>query len=124
MSKRLFISLLFILSLGLNGVVAAAGELNAKEIDKLLSDNTVVGDWGGKYKQYYATDGFTIYLPSGGSGAEGKWRVNTETNHYESWWAETGWTPYGIAHDGDNYAWIDAKGDRYAFTVEKGFQFK
>jgi hypothetical protein len=124
MTKRLFIQFIFIISLGLSGIAAADGELSAKEIDNLLSGNTVVGDWGGKYKQYYATDDFTIYLPNGGKGAEGKWRVNADTDMYESWWAETGWTPYGIARDGVNYVWIDDKGKRYSFTVEKGFQFK
>lgn len=104
-----------VLALGALGLVSAhpvhAGpvRMTAAEIEALLAGNTIVGTWSGTaYRQFYATDGSTLYLPEGGRPDEGLWRVNAETNHYESWWRSTGWTPYAMVRTDDGrYAWVN-----------------
>ncbi|GAW34535.1 hypothetical protein RA2_01585 [Roseovarius sp. A-2] len=105
--------------------VAAPKRLSASEIDTLLAGNTISGTWSGTaYHQYFATDGTTLYVPDGGEDDEGKWRVNADTNEYESWWRSTGWTPYAMVRtDEDGYAWVN--GDRLEpFTVQEGRQLE
>ena len=120
MLKRLLCGLLFCLFL----VPPAAAEelLTAQEIETLLLGNTISGDWGGQYKQYYGEDGFTMYVPASGDSDPGKWRVNSEENTYESWWEGTGWVGYQIARDGDAYLWIDSAGKKFPFVVLDGKQ--
>ena len=85
-------------------------QLTAPQIETLLAGNTIVGTWSGSgYKQYYGNDGFTMYVPDGGGEDDGKWRVNAETNEYESWWSSTGWTPYAIVMTNVGYAWVNGE---------------
>ncbi len=87
---------------------AVTVQLNASQIEQLLSDNTIVGTWSGSgYKQYFGTGGFTMYVPDGGQADQGKWRTNGDTNQYESWWRMTGWTPYTVVMTNNGYAWIN-----------------
>jgi len=103
---------------------AGAGEekLTAAEIEVLLAGNTIAGDWSGKYRQYYAADGATMYYPEGGTPDPGKWRVNADTDQYESWWETTGWVGYDILRAGEGYLWRDSSGKTYPFTVMEGRQ--
>lgn len=104
---------------------AAPTRLTASEIEALLSGNTIVGAWSGNaYRQYYATDGSTLYVPEGGDPDEGRWRVNAQTDEYESWWQSTGWTPYAMVRTDDGgHAWIN--GDRLEpFQVVPGQQLE
>ena len=102
---------------------AGSKQLSAAEIEALLGGNTVSGTWAGSdYKQYFGTDGFTMYVPAGGTNDEGKWRVNAAENSYESWWSATGWTSYKVGREGEGYVWIDSKGDAYPFVVLEGKQ--
>lgn len=104
---------------------AAPTRLTAAEIEALLSGNTIVGEWAGAaYRQYYAADGSTLYVPEGGKPDEGRWRVNAETDEYESWWQSTGWTPYALVRtDEGGHAWIN--GDRLEpFQVLSGRQME
>ena len=121
MARRFFCALVFCLTFAASS--AGAEELlTASEIEALLVGNTISGDWGGQYKQYYEADGSTMYVPAGGKADPGKWRVNPAENTYESWWEATGWVGYKVARDGDSYLWIDGKGDRYPFVVLQGKQ--
>jgi hypothetical protein len=126
MKRRIFMGLLLCLpALGTVAAQAAQQKLTAAEIEALLSGNTIVGTWSGtSYRQYYGSDGTTLYVPEGGRADEGRWRVNAETDEYESWWRSTGWTPYALARLGDgNYAWIN--GDRMEpFEVLPGRQIE
>lgn len=102
---------------------AAPTRLTASEIEALLSGNTIIGAWSGTaYRQYYATDGSTLYVPEGGKPDEGQWRVNAETDEYESWWQSTGWTPYALVRTDDGgHAWVN--GERLEpFEVVSGRQ--
>lgn len=96
--------------------------LTAQEIQDLLSGNTISGDWNGAYKQYFEAGGFTIYIPENGRTDRGRWRVNTNTNSYESLWAAGGWTAYRVTNDGNTYYWVSSDGVPRPFTVEQGKQ--
>ena len=46
---------------------------------------------------------------------------NAETNQYESWWEQTGWTPYTVVMSNDGYAWVN-KDKLERFEVFEGNQ--
>ena len=125
MKRRIFMGLL--LSLPALGTAAQASQetLKAPEIVSLLSGNTIVGTWSGaSYRQYYAPDGTTLYVPEEGRADEGRWRTDPETDEYESWWRSTGWTPYALVRTEEGrYAWVN--GDRLEpFEVVPGRQIE
>lgn len=94
----------------------------AEEIESLLSGNTITGTWSGtQYTQYFDANGVTVYIPEGRQPDMGRWRVNADTDQYESWWEQTGWTPYTVIRTQDGYAWKREKGAE-PFTVKKGKQ--
>lgn len=99
--------------------------LTAPEIKTLLAGNTITGTWSDTgYRQYFNTDGTTVYISDEGRVENGQWRLNTETNDYESWWRSTGWTPYAMVRtEAGEYAWVN--GDRLEpFTVQAGRQIE
>ncbi|MGI3209654.1 hypothetical protein ACROSR_00905 [Roseovarius tibetensis] len=122
MKRRvLFTTLMAVMLVPLFIGSAGAQHISASEIEDVLTGNTIDGVWSGShYRQYYAEDGTTIYVPDEGQRREGRWRVNPEDGTYESWWRSTGWTPYVMVDLPDSgYAWIN--GDVVeAFTVQKG----
>jgi len=126
MKRRIFMGLLLSLpGLGMAVAQTAQETLTGPEIEALLSGNTIVGTWSGTpYRQYYAADGTTINVAEDGRADEGRWRVNAETDEYESWWRSTGWTPYALVRTEDgNHAWIN--GDRLEpFRVLPGRQIE
>ena len=94
--------------------------MTAPQIQELLSGNTIEGTWGGSaYKQVYYENGRTIYMPEGGQPDEGKWRVKDDTNQYDSWWEQTGWTPYTVVMTNDGFAWVNGE-KLEPFEVMKG----
>lgn len=102
----------------------AAGtvQVTAAQIEKLLSGNTIRGTWGGTgYTQYYGEGGFTVYIPDGGPPSRGKWRVKEDTDQYDSWWENTGWTPYTVVMTNNGYAWVN-KDSLEHFEVLEGKQ--
>ena len=106
-------------------VAAQPTQMSAAEITALLSGNTIVGSWSGTdYQQYFAADGSTVYMLGDGRRDDGQWRVNAETNDYESWWRSTGWTPYAMVRtEAGGYAWIN--GDRLEpFEILNGRQIE
>ncbi|MDT8326069.1 MAG: hypothetical protein RQ750_01605 [Roseovarius sp.] len=124
MRRRCFIAALAAAMLGPWLPVAAAPmPIIADEITKLLSGNTIVGTWSGtRYRQYFDANGTTTYATEGGRPDDGRWRINPDTNEYESWWRSTGWTPYLLVRKDDGgYAWVN--GERYEFfDIVKGKQ--
>ena len=81
--------------------------LRAEQINTLLLGNTAVGAWNGTpYRQYFMDNGETIYAQQGTQSERGNWRVNGETNRYESRWRRSGWSSYGLARDGERLFWI------------------
>jgi hypothetical protein len=105
--------------------VAAADPvpMTAGEIEALLGGNTALGDWQGDiYRQYFATDGATIYAVEGRRSSRGRWRVVDETDAYESWWPGSGWDAYAVLRNGDAMIWMDAQGVQFGFEVVEGQQ--
>ena len=129
MLRRTFITLTAITTLGLpatagEGADRAAGvvQVSAAQIMELLNGNTIVGTWSGSnYRQYYDASGFTVYVAEGAPPSRGKWRVKEETDEYDSWWEQTGWTPYTVMLTDKGFAWVNGETLEY-FTVEKGKQ--
>jgi len=87
--------------------------LTAAEIRSLLTGNTAIGRWiDHRYRQYFNADGSTIYAQSGQRSALGRWRVNSQTNQYESWWERAGWgSGYRITKKDGVYYWVSSTGN-------------
>ena len=126
MRRRCFIAAVLTTTLGpCLPVAAAPTSATAEEISTLLTGNTIVGTWSGtRYRQYFDANGTTTYSTEGGRSDDGRWRVNQDTNEYESWLRSTGWTPYLLVHTDDgSYAWVN--GDRLeTFEVLTGKQIE
>lgn len=96
--------------------------LTAEQIDRLLRGNTITGTWNGDpYTQFFDASGATIYFPEGGRPDQGKWRVNGDTDQYESWWERTNWTGYTVMMTNDGFAWV-SRGELQPFAVFEGKQ--
>ncbi|MFU1478071.1 hypothetical protein ACM25N_10330 [Roseovarius sp. C7] len=111
-------------ALMLAGASTGASEtaLGGNEVYKLLVGNTASGSWQGiRYKSYFDPNGDTLYVPQTGEPATGRWRINPETDHYESWWEHVGWTSYTVLKTDTGHAWIH-DGEAQPFTVEDGRQ--
>ena len=123
MTRRIFLSLLLLTAFAPPSW-SAEQSMTAAEIKTALSGNTIDGTWAGsKYKQYYGENGFTMYLAEGSKPSPGKWRVNADTDDYESWWESTGWTPYKMTRDGETYYWI-GETEKHPFVILEGKQVK
>ena len=127
MYRRAFVALAALIPLTLPALATEDAtpktvQVNAAQIEELLSGNTITGTWSGSnYRQHYYQNGRTIYVPEGGQPSEGKWRTNAETNQYDSWWEQTGWTPYTVVMTNDGFAWVN--GDKLEpFKVFEGKQ--
>ncbi len=66
-------------------VAAQSVKLKAHEIEALLTGNTAIGTWdGAPYRQYFGSDGTTIYAQEGSRSARGEWRVDGERDEYRA----------------------------------------
>ena len=93
--------------------------LSAEEIKELLTGNTIEGTWSGShYTQFFGKNGETAYIPEGRMPDIGRWRVNSETNEYESWWEQTGWNGYTVLRLDEGYAWKRTKGHEQFIVLE------
>ena len=80
--------------------------LTAEEIKTMLTGNTILGTWNGDpYRQLFKANGITFYAPKTSRSSRGEWRVNAETNEYESWWEQSGWAGYQIIRRDGNLYW-------------------
>lgn len=112
MHRRLVMAFLSVVLLGFAGPAAAQSvRLNASEIEALLSGNTIAGTWSGmEYRLFLNADGSAVFVPEEGRRDEGRWRVNADTNDYESWWRSTGWTPYAMVRtEAGSHAWVNGE---------------
>ena len=112
MKRRFFMGALC--AIGIAGSGAAEDwpvgtvKMTAAQIETLLSGNTTVGAWSGTgYRQYFNSNGITIYLAESAPPDRGKWRVNSDTDEYESWWERSNWAGYTIVMTNGGYAWVN-----------------
>ena len=93
-----------------------------EELQELLSGNTIVGEWfGNSYRQFFDSDGSTIYAQTGSQSSLGQWRVNPETGDYESWWNSlAGWEVYQVTRIGDEFFWTGEGVVNEPFTIIEG----
>jgi len=116
-------ALVVLIALASGDSMAGNGKLTADELQVLLNGNTAVGDWHGTpYKQYFATSGTTTYAAKGDPPSIGRWKIDSETGNYCSWWERSGWSCYAVEREGEGYVWVVPDGDGYRgpFTVVEG----
>ena len=105
-----------------NRSAAGTVQATAAQIDELLRGNTITGTWGNStYTQYFDASGFTVYIADGRPPSRGKWRVKEDTDQYDSWWENTGWTAYTVVMTNKGYAWVNGDTLEY-FQVLDGKQ--
>jgi len=96
-------------------------DLTAPEIEVLLSGRTAIGEWKGRaYRQYFNADGSTIFAMRRSQSTLGAWRVNSDTNRYESKWEDPEWESYTIVREDDTLYWTDEGLEPQAFTMVDG----
>lgn len=121
--KRLLVATITLVFAGL--LHAGEKTLSAAEITQLLSGNTAVGRWiDHNYRQYFSDDGSTIYAQENARSSVGRWRVNSSTNQYESWWERSGWgSGYEITLKEGVYYWVSSgAGEPQSFAIVPGQQ--
>ncbi len=104
--------------------MAQSVKLKAHEIDALLSGNTAVGTWeGAPYRQFFASDGSTIYAQAGSRSTLGEWRIDTERDEYQSIWPrDADWEGWFVMEYAGTYFWVSKKTPPTPFEVLEGEQ--
>lgn len=121
--RRFFLAGAFA-SLCAHTVRAQSVKLTAEEITHLLSGKTASGKWEGKhYRQYFNENGATIFAQEGTRSALGRWRVNRETDEYESIWpGETEWTRWFVMEYAGAHYWVSKTTPPTPFRLLDGQQ--
>lgn len=103
---------------------AQSVKLKTAEIAELLTGNTAVGAWQGvKYRQYFDTDGSTIYAQEGSRSTRGDWRIDVERDEYQSIWARDAvWEGWYVMEYLGTYYWVSKSTPPTLFKVVKGQQ--
>ena len=119
-----FYSVLTVLCFGLSANLAMAQsvKLSADEITTLLAGNTAVGKWqGAKYRQFFNSDGATIYAQEGSKSSLGKWRVDSTRDEYQSIWpSDEDWEGWYVMEYSGAYYWVSKTTPPTPFRVETG----
>lgn len=99
---------------------AQSVKLRGAEIEILLSGNTAVGVWDGiGYRQYFGTDGITIFAQDNARSARGDWRVEGE--EYQSRWpGNTEWKGRFVMEYGGQWFWVSKSTPPTPFEVRDG----
>ncbi|MFK7838360.1 MAG: hypothetical protein AB8B60_19295 [Sulfitobacter sp.] len=113
-------------AIALLGTVAAAQSVKLKshEIKALLTGNTIVGKWEGQpYRQYFATDGSTIYAQKEARSTLGQWRVDADKDEYQSIWPrDAEWEGWYIMEYAGDFFWVSKATPPTVFKVLEGEQ--
>ncbi len=98
--------------------------LKAHEIEALLSGNTAIGEWeGANYRQYFASDGSTIYAQENARSTLGEWRLDREKDEYQSIWPrDAEWEGWFVMEFAWTYYWVSKKTPPTPFKVVEGEQ--
>ncbi|MEM9584649.1 MAG: hypothetical protein AAGA08_16180 [Pseudomonadota bacterium] len=122
MLRRIFIAVMLASFAG--PAAAQSVKLKAHEIEALLTGNTAVGKWEGQsYRQYFASDGSTIYAQKGARSTLGQWRVDVERDEYQSIWPrDADWEGWFVMEWAGDYFWVSKATPPTPFTVLEGEQ--
>lgn len=103
---------------------AQSVKLRGHEIRALLTGNTAVGRWQGQdYRQFFAEDGSTIYAQDGSRSTRGEWRVDDETQEYQSIWPnDPDWEGWFVMEYGGTFYWVSKTTPPTPFEVLEGQQ--
>ncbi len=105
-------------------VQAQSVKLKAYEIEALLSGNTAIGKWEGvNYRQYFASDGSTIYAQENARSTLGEWRLDEDRDEYQSIWPrDADWEGWFVMEFAGTYYWVSKKTPPTPFRVVEGEQ--
>lgn len=103
---------------------AQSVKLTANEIEILLSGNTAVGLWNGvPYRQYFGVDGVTIFAQKGARSARGKWRVDEDSDEFQSTWpSDAEWEGWLVLEYAGDWFWASKSTPPTPFTMMDGQQ--
>ena len=112
------------LMLAASGALAQSVKLTADQITELLTGNTAVGVWEGvAYRQYFASDGSTIYAQPQARSTLGQWRVDAERDEYQSIWPrDAQWEGWYVMEYAGSYFWVSKATPPTPFDVVDGEQ--
>lgn len=101
-----------------------AVQLDAAEVTALLTGNTAVGVWEGTpYRQHFDETGVTLFAQPEARTTRGEWRVDPETDEYQSIWpGETEWEGWIVMIWMDEYYWLSRTTPPTPFEVVEGEQ--
>lgn len=103
---------------------AQSVKLQSHEITALLSGNTAVGTWEGTpYRQYFGTDGSTIYAQTEARSTVGQWRVDADLSEYQSIWPrDADWEGWYVMEYAGDFFWVSKRTPPTPFKVLEGQQ--
>ncbi|MDJ0613845.1 MAG: hypothetical protein QNJ29_09210 [Rhizobiaceae bacterium] len=109
---------------GTTPAFAQSVKLTSEQVAKLLTGNTAIGKWQGKrYRQYFGSDGVTIYVQAGSRSTRGEWRVDRETQEYQSIWPnDADWEGWFVMEYAGAYYWVSKSTPPTPFRVVEGQQ--
>jgi hypothetical protein len=101
-----------------------AVQLDAAEVTALLTGNTAVGVWDGTpYRQYFGEDGVTLFAQPEARTTRGQWRVDPESDEYQSLWrGDAEWVGLIVMIWMDEYYWLSRSTPPTPFEVVEGQQ--
>jgi hypothetical protein len=101
----------------------AETKMTPEEFQKILSGNTMIGEWdSSSYRQYFSENGTTIYL-SNGSQSEGTWRIADDGKYCSVWPPSPAETCYTVTRRGEELIWYSGD-NRYPAIVVEGDQLE
>lgn len=105
-----------------NVATAQSVKLSGTEINALLSGNTAVGHWDGvAYRQYFGSDGVTIFARRGVRSARGAWRV--QEGEYQSIWpGDAEWEGWFVMEYAGDWFWVSKTTPPTPFAMVEGEQ--
>lgn len=105
-------------------IFAQSVKLKTAEIAVLLTGNTAVGSWKGvKYRQYFDSDGSTIYAQEGSRSTRGDWRIDPKIDEYQSIWpGDASWEGWYVMEYLGTYYWVSKSTPPTPFKILEGQQ--
>ena len=124
MTRRIFLAVAAILVA--STAHAQSVKLTAAQITELLTGNTATGKWQGqRYRQFFSTDGHTIYAQKDARSSVGSWRIDAEIDEYQSIWPkDQEWEGWYVMEYSGRYYWVSKSTPPTPFKVVAGEQLE